>query len=128
MQCADALVPGGVFYCEDFFEAEHFTEAEQAVLAHDVAAPNLFDLLTYKRAFAAAGLAIERVRLSSLWLPLAPGSSPCQADIMSAEWTEYTRARVERWKAQREELVRVHRHDTYSRLLDFYEKVCRQLR
>ena len=42
---------------------------------------------------------------------------------MSAEWAAYTRDRVQRWRAQREELVRVHRQDTYARLLDFYEKV-----
>jgi hypothetical protein len=99
------MEPGAVFFAEDFYEASHLTAEEQSVLEDDVAAHNLFDLLTYKRTLTNAGLIVERV------------------DELSQEWTAYTGERVRRWLEQKEELVRVHRADTYSHLLDFYSKV-----
>jgi SAM-dependent methyltransferase len=104
-QCTDALKVGGVFFVEDFYEAGHFTADELKVLAEDVAAVNVFDLLTYKRALSNAGLVIEKV------------------EDLSADWTKYTKDRVAYWTENKESLVKLHRSDTYNHLLEFYSKV-----
>lgn len=74
-QCLDLLEPGGVFFCEDFYQREMFTEGERKVLQDEVAAFNVMDLLTYKTAFYSAGFVVEK------------------AEELSDDWMEFTKQR-----------------------------------
>lgn len=42
---------------------------------------------------------------------------------MTKDWMEYTRQRVQRFEEQREQLIKVHRADTYNRLHYFYNVI-----
>lgn len=99
------LKPGGYFYAEDFFELGTLTENEKQILKRDVFCSYLPNLETYKEQLRQAGFELVKV------------------DDVTGDWKDFTRARVEDFDARKEELVGIHREDTYKRLRYFYNVV-----
>ena len=106
----DLLSSGGVFYTEDLFSRQRFSQAERAELASGLYAGHLPDLQTYQAEFEHAGFALERV------------------DDMSDDWTDFTTERLRDYRAGRARHVRVHGEPTYLALEEFYELVNRHFR
>jgi len=99
------LKPGGIFFAEDFFELGTLTETEKQTLQRDVFCSYLPKFDTYKEHFQNAGFEIVA------------------AEDITEEWKSFTRKRVEQFDANREDLINVHRQDTYNRLRYFYNVV-----
>jgi cyclopropane fatty-acyl-phospholipid synthase-like methyltransferase/ABC-type nitrate/sulfonate/bicarbonate transport system substrate-binding protein len=105
--CYSVLRPGGIFFAEDFTEvrAGALTSEEKRLLETEVFCPYVPDLPTYKQQLIDAGFEIVT------------------ADDVTEEWKAYTRMRVEKFEADRERLVHIHREDTYNRLHYFYNLI-----
>jgi len=99
------LKPGKYFYVEDFFERKPLKAEEKKTLEEDVFCTYLPDLETYKKQLTDAGFSIYK-----------------QEDLTD-DWTDYTKARVTNFEANKAAFVRLHGEDTYKRLFYFYTKV-----
>ena len=103
----DLLPSGGVFYTEDLFSRQRFSNEERAELASGLYAGHLPDLKTYQSEFEHAGFALERV------------------DDMSDDWTDFTTERLNDYRAGQARHVRVHGEPAYFAMEEFYELVNR---
>uniref|UniRef100_A0A6B2L0R4 Methyltransferase type 11 domain-containing protein n=1 Tax=Arcella intermedia TaxID=1963864 RepID=A0A6B2L0R4_9EUKA len=101
----DLLKPEGKFYAEDFFKVSLFNEEESRILKEDIYCPYCPDMNTYKSQIKQAGFQELKV------------------DDLTPTWTEYTKQRVLKWRSDKDNLVSIHREDTYNRLLSFYNQV-----
>jgi len=103
--CFDLLKPGGIFFAEDFYKLSVFTEEESRVLREEVYCPYCPDMNTYKIQLKNAGF--EAV----------------MAEELTEDWKHFTAARVQKWNTEKNQLLAVHREDTYNRLLSFYTQI-----
>lgn len=105
--CRDLLPSGGIFYTEDLFSRQLFSEQERSELASELYANHLPDFTTYQAEFERAGFILERV------------------EDMSDDWTNFTSERLTDYRACRERHIRVHGEPTYLAMQAFYELVNR---
>jgi len=103
--CFNLLKPGGIFYAEDFFKIHVFTPQEIRTLQLEVSCPYVPDLNTYKNQLRKAGFEVIGV------------------EDLTADWKKYTKDRVITFDDDRENILRVHRQDTFTRLLFFYTAI-----
>jgi len=75
------------------------------ILKEEVFCQNLTDMNTYKALLKNAGFEIVKV------------------DDLTEDWKAHTAARVAHWERNKEQLLQLHREDTYTRLVFFYTKV-----
>lgn len=106
----EILQPGGLFYAEDMYCRNPMTAAESDELGSGMYAAYLPDFETYQRDFHAAGFEI------------------LHCDDMSDDWTAFTTARLDDYRAARERHVRVHGRPTFDAMEDFYDLVNRHFR
>jgi len=99
------LKPGGYFFAEDFYKHSHFTDEEKRVLRDEVSCPYCPDRNTYKAQLKNAGF--EEITFTDL----------------TDDWRQFTQQRVTAWDMNRENLLSVHREDTYNRLRSFYVQI-----
>lgn len=105
--CRDLLPSGGVFYTEDVFSRQLFSDAERAEVASELYVGHLPDMETYQSEFEQAGFALEQV------------------EDMSDDWTDFTTERLNEYRAGKARQVRVHGEPTYFAMKEFYELVNR---
>lgn len=104
-RCRDLLQAGGYFYTEDLYAIGDIDPEQRAALARDLYAVTLPSFEEYQRNLVDAGFAIE------------------QCEDMSADWAEFTRARLADYRAERARHRRVHGVATVQALDDFYSAV-----
>lgn len=101
----DLLKPGGIFFAEDFFKISMFSNNEILTLQQEVSCPYVPDLITYKGQLTKAGFEIIKI------------------EDKTNDWKEFTKDRVNQFKKNSENLLSIHRKNTYERLLSFFETV-----
>jgi sarcosine/dimethylglycine N-methyltransferase len=104
-RCHALLQPGGRFYTEDLFGIGEIDASQRAELERDLYAITLPDLDGYRSDLEAAGFEVEH------------------CDDMTADWAEFTHARLAAFRAERERHQRVHGAATVQALDDFYSAV-----
>jgi len=107
-KCHALLEPGGYFYAEDLCAVGEIDDAQAAELERDLYAITLPGFEEYRRDLQRAKFRIVA------------------CDDMSADWTEYTHARLAAFRAERERQLRVHGAGIVDALDDFYAAVDRQ--
>jgi len=108
--CGALLPAGGAFYAEDLFCRRRFDADERAELASGLYAAHLPDFAAYQSEVERAGFKISRV------------------DDMSDDWSAFTGARLDDYRAARERHIRVHGVPAYASLEEFYQLVHRHFR
>jgi len=103
--CYSILKPGGIFYAEDFFEKGNLSTLEKTKLSDEVFCSYLPSQSTYTDDLEKAGFQAVH------W------------EDLTEDWTNYTRSRVDFFETNRDQLISVHREDTYTRLKYFYTVV-----
>jgi len=104
-RCAQALVPGGALFVDDYYEKGPLTAHERDGLAHKVFCPYLPDLDRYVVDVEAAGF------------------SEVSTVDKTADWTVFVTGRLERFRAARTDLLDRYGIETVDGLDDFYATV-----
>lgn len=104
-RCHDLLPAGGRFYTDDLCAIGDIDAAQRAGLERDLYAITLPDLEQYCGDLRDAGFDIEH------------------CEDLSADWAEFTHARLAAYRAERERHQRVHGAATVQALDDFYSAV-----
>lgn len=99
------LKPGGILYAEDFYKLHLFTPQEIQTLQYEVSCPYVPDLNTYKNQLRKAGFEVV------------------SAEDLTESWKEFTANRVAKFEGEKDSILKVHRHDTFNRLLFFYTQI-----
>ncbi|MFT7672816.1 MAG: sarcosine/dimethylglycine N-methyltransferase [Gammaproteobacteria bacterium] len=103
----DALKAGGLFYTEDLFARQPFSQDEREDLERELYATTLPDLETYQSQFDDAGFEIIHL------------------EDMSDDWSAFTHKRLDTYHGDRERHVRVNGETVYNALNQFYSAVDR---
>lgn len=104
-RCHDLLQADGYFYTEDLYAIGDVDPQQRAALARDLYAVTLPGFDEYQQGLADAGFDIE------------------QCEDMTADWAEFTHARLADYRAERARHRRVHGAATVQALDDFYSAV-----
>jgi len=103
--CYSILKPGGSFYAEDFYDKGNLTSSEKTILSDEVFCSYLPSLSTYTSDLVSAGFQVV------------------EAEDVTTDFMDYTRSRVNLFETNRDDLIRIHREDTVTRLKYFYSVV-----
>jgi len=103
--CYKLLKPGGIFYAEDFFDKNKLTPTEKKILRDQVYCAYVPDMQTYLSQLTDSGFEIV------------------QAKDLTEDWVRYTAERVARFDDNKEQLIQIHRVDTFNRLRYFYNVI-----
>eukprot|EP01112_Ceratiomyxa_fruticulosa_P010864 TRINITY_DN2895_c0_g1_i1.p1 TRINITY_DN2895_c0_g1~~TRINITY_DN2895_c0_g1_i1.p1 ORF type:complete len:581 (-),score=142.94 TRINITY_DN2895_c0_g1_i1:94-1836(-) len=103
--CYKLLNDGGYFYAEDFYEKNPLTPSEKKTLKEEVYCGYLPSLEKYLNDLKEAGFKIEK------------------AEDLTADWTNYTKERVEKYVGNKDEIVKICGEDIFGRLSTFYGKI-----
>ena len=101
------LRPGGYCFHEDWYAVGELTHEERHVLSEQV----FCSFLPTKDAY------LDTVQRAGLQL--------VQVEELTAEWSAWVRARLQRWTDDRERWVSVHGEELYAQLLSFYQLIAR---
>lgn len=104
-RCAEALLPGGVMFVDDYVARAPLSDADRERLAQTVYCSYLPDLATYRRHLEDAGFV------------------DIEIDDKTDDWTSFVVARLEQFRGSREELVARYDEDTVEGLDHFYATV-----
>ena len=104
-KCLDLLNPGGVFFAEDLFSRQPFSDDEWAEVSFELYAQYLPDFEGYRLDLENAGFV----------------SINCKD--MSDDWGEFTRGRMTTYREQKVRHLRVHGESIFAGLDAFYDIV-----
>ncbi|MEE3286770.1 MAG: hypothetical protein VX249_01115, partial [Pseudomonadota bacterium] len=104
-KCLDLLNPGGVFFAEDLFSRQRFSDDEWAEVSTELYAQYLPDFEGYRLDLENAGFV----------------SINCKD--MSDDWGEFTRGRMTTYREQKVRHLRVHGESIFAGLDAFYDIV-----
>eukprot|EP00566_Odontella_aurita_P015926 CAMPEP_0113553618 /NCGR_PEP_ID=MMETSP0015_2-20120614/15711_1 /TAXON_ID=2838 /ORGANISM="Odontella" /LENGTH=275 /DNA_ID=CAMNT_0000454703 /DNA_START=116 /DNA_END=943 /DNA_ORIENTATION=- /assembly_acc=CAM_ASM_000160 len=104
-KCAEMLKEGGVFFTDDYYMREKFTDAEEKSLKDDVYASNLPTKEQY----------VKSIEMS--------GFVGVTFEDKTDEWKQFVNDRLQAFVQRREKFEEVHGTPTYEQLLFFYTAV-----
>ena len=106
-KCWQLLAPGGSFYTEDLIARGEIGETLRAELERDLYAITLRRFDEYRREVENAGFEVDL------------------CNNMSADWAEFVRVRMARYRSARGRNLRVHGEATVNAMSDYYHAVNR---